>query len=342
MSLLNDAPLELLDRVVIAGGEARRQRGSCNMLQLPGGELLVIYRHAVGKNRMPNGAVMLTRSTDGHNWDEAIPLYASPGWDCGGLSGMRLLPDNSIIMFLAQMAVTPVEGMVSEISTTHTFMTRSTDGGHSWSQFGDAIRLFPAITEFWGHGPVLQLVDGRLLFGVIGTQKGYSQWTSAVVYSSDNGDSFHDLSIIADEPGPDYCDNDIIRLEDGRLLALIRTEQPPFDCWQSYSDDDGRTWSPITRTGFKAGGMTLLRLRDGSIISAHRDREPDRPGVAIYHTTNNAESWRYAGQIYEGTHWYCGYVNFATMPGGTLFCSYFTSLEDGNSEVQGAFLRDLT
>ena len=65
MPLLSDAPLEQLDRVVIAGSEARRQRGSNNMLQLPDGKLLLIYRLAVGKDRLPNGAVMLTRSPDG-------------------------------------------------------------------------------------------------------------------------------------------------------------------------------------------------------------------------------------------------------------------------------------
>lgn len=342
MPLLRDAPVQMLDRVVIAGSQARRQRGSCSMLQLPDGELLLLYRLAVGRDRSPNGATMITRSRDGRNWEEPVPVFAIPGWDCCGMSGFRLLPDRSILLFLSQMKLTPVKGMVSKISATRTFLTRSTDGGHSWTELSDELKIFPAITEFWGHGPVMRLDDGRLLFGVIGTQFEYERWASAVVYSRDNGQTFQDLRIIANESGPDYCDNDILRLDDGRLLALIRTEQPPFDCFESYSEDDGWTWSPIRPAGFKAGGMTLLRLRSGMILCAHRDREPGRPGVAFYVTEDNGERWRYVGQVYEGTHWYCGYVDFAHMADGTLFCTYFTSLQDGNSEVQGVFLRDLT
>ncbi|MBI2193846.1 MAG: exo-alpha-sialidase [Planctomycetes bacterium] len=342
MALLRDAPLEMLDRVVIAGSPARRQRGSTSMLQFPSGELLLLYRLAVGVNRSSNGAVMITRSKDGNTWEEAVPIYAQPGWDCGGMSGFRLLPDQSVVLFLARMRVTPVSGMISKITETHTYQTRSADGGHTWTELSEEIRVFPAITEFWGHGPVMKLDDGRLLLGVIGTQFEYERWASAVVTSTDNGRSFHDLRIIADRPGPDFCDNEIIRLADGRLLAIIRTEQPPFDAYQSYSSDDGWTWSPVQPTGFKAGGMTLLRLRSGLILCAHRDREPGRPGVAFYITEDSGGHWRYIGQVYAGTHWYCGYVDFATFPDGRIFCTYFTSLENGNSEVHGVWLKDLT
>lgn len=343
MPLHTDAPIEIVDRVVIAGGPARRQRGTPTMVQLPNGDLLLGYRLGVGRDRMPNGVLMLTRSADeGRTWDEPIPFYAMPGWDCCGLSGLRLLPDGSLILFAARMRLTPVGGMVSKISETHTYLSRSIDNGHTWSEFEPEINVFPAITEFWGHGPIMQFADGRLILGVIGTQFEYERWASAVVFSSDDCRSFHDLTIIADTPGYDFCDNDFIRLDDGRLLAVIRTEQPPFEMYQSYSADDGRTWTPVQPCGFKAGGPALWRLRSGAILCVYRDREPGRPGVACSVTEDDGQTWRYLGQLYEGTHWHCGYPDIVQLPDGRLFCSYYTSLDDGNSEVQGVYLRDRT
>jgi hypothetical protein len=46
------------------------------------------------------------------------------------------------------------------------------------------------------------------------------------------------------------------------------------------------------------------------------------------------------GMLYEGTHWHCGYPDFARLSDGTIFCSYYTSVVKGNSEVQGVYLRE--
>jgi hypothetical protein len=351
MSLTNDAPLEIVDRFVIVGGtqrhpggsRARRQRGFTSLVQLPNEDLLLTYRLGVGRDRTANGVQMLTRSTDGgQTWDEPIPVFAQPGWDCFGMAGLKLLPDGTVLLFLGRSRTRPGVGLETKAFIgLETFVTRSTDHGHTWSDLSGPLKIFPGITEFFGCAQVPQLEDGRLMLGVIGTPAGYADWASAIIYSSDNCQTFHDLTIIADTPGMDFCDNDLIRLDDGRWLAVIRTDQPPFESYQSYSADDGRTWSPVEPCGFKGQNPTLFRLPSGAIVCAYRDREPGRPGLSCSVTNDGGGTWHFIGQLYRGSHWHCGYANFAHLPDGRLFCSYYTSLVDGNSEVHGLYLREI-
>ncbi|MBI2193847.1 MAG: exo-alpha-sialidase [Planctomycetes bacterium] len=340
MPLEKNGPIEILERTVVAGGGPPRQRDFCSMASLPDGELLVAYRQGVGPDRASNGAILLTRSRDGRTWEEPVPVFAEPGWDCAGMSGLRLLPDQSVVLFAGKFKVTPGQGMVSQLNHGHCFLARSEDGGRTWSELSPEIRLFPDFTDFTAHGVVPLTRDGRLILGVVGSRAGYSGWATGVVTSSDSCRSFRDLVVIADDPNLECCDNDILRLDDGRLLAVIRSEKTPFNACQSTSEDDGRTWTPVRPTGFQAGGMTLLRLRSGDLLCAHRDRAPGRPGVSFQLSKDQGQTWRFIGQIYEGTHWFCGYVDFVPFPGGRIFCTYFTSLRNGNSEVQGVWLRD--
>ena len=63
----------------------------------------------------------------------------------------------------------------------------------------------------------------------------------------------------------------MVRLEDGRLLGVIRTGHftPMVASW---SDDEGKTWTPLqTPPGLGPGGCDpyLLKLQDGRIALAY-------------------------------------------------------------------------
>lgn len=74
-----------------------------------------------------------------------------------------------------------------------------------------------------------------------------------------DGYSFSTPVIIANDPDRNYSDTDVVRLDDGRLLAVVREHVLRKSVF-SHSEDEGRTWSPIRYTGFKGSNLKLLRL----------------------------------------------------------------------------------
>ena len=91
--------IEVLDRVVVAGGGQPHSRALAGVQLLGNGDLLVGYRdasvHPVGDHKMiDDGAVMTVRSTDGgRTWEEPQQVIAVPGWDCAGGRSMVQTPD---------------------------------------------------------------------------------------------------------------------------------------------------------------------------------------------------------------------------------------------------------
>ena len=65
-----------------------------------------------------------------------------------------------------------------------------------------------------------------------------------------------------------------------------------------------------------------------------------RLGVSVSVTTDEGMNWEYAGQVYEGTDWNCGYPSVVRLQDGRLFCVYYSCYSGFNSEVQGVYLSD--
>ena len=104
--------------------------------------------------------------------------------------------------------------------------------------------------------------------------------------------------------GRDYSDIDVVRLADGRFLAVIREHQTRQSVW-STSADEGATWSPIRPTAVQGLEHQAVppSLRRGRVRLPRRGtraawREPqpdrgwrrvmDRPGPALCRGTRGA------------------------------------------------------
>ena len=57
-------------------------------------------------------------------------------------------------------------------------------------------------------------------------------------------------------------------------------------------------------------------------------------------TPNAGESWAYASQIYRGADWNWGYPSVVTLPGGVLFCVYYSCYDGFASEVHGVYISE--
>jgi hypothetical protein len=147
------------------------------------------------------------------------------------------------------------------------WMTRSTDGGMTWSP------RYPSIVNS-PHGPV-QLSDGRLLYA------GKELWTGqkrvGVCESTDDGQSWRWLAAIPARAGDsiaDYHELHAVEAKDGRLIAQIRNHNKTNagETLQSESTDGGKTWSEPRSIGVWGLPSFLTRLRDGRLLMTYGHR----------------------------------------------------------------------
>jgi len=158
---------------------------------------------------------------------------------------------------------------------------KSTAGGTAWQ----------APKQIWqGRGgdllSVIQLRSGRLLLPIsYRTHRSWGkrgdgfdaytysgQFDSSALYSDDNGESWHQSPSVLRTTTPDIetiegaVEPVALQLKDGRVWMLIRSQMGRF--YESYSTDDGNTWSPAVPTSLISSDSPpgLVRLSDGRIV----------------------------------------------------------------------------
>lgn len=297
--LLNaDSPLAVVSARTLFPSAAIQHLGAASLARLDSGRLLLVYRLGRGPGRQNDGAIMISHSdNDGEDWAEPFPVYAYPGWDSLPMGGLVRFANDRLYLILGRVKVDDSLGGDEPFSDWYIAAIESRDGGQSWSEPGPVIDLFPGWTEMYGASNPHRLADGRYLFATMGTQGRDTGWRAGVTTLDGPGGQFSPPVIIAAAPDRDFSDTDLVRLDDGRFLAVIRehlTKRTVF----AHSSDEGRTWTPIRPTGFLGANIKLLRLRSGAILCAYRDEDPQRRGVSVSVSDDGGESWRFVGQLY--------------------------------------------
>jgi hypothetical protein len=167
-------------------------------------------------------------------------------------------------------------------------------------------------------------------------------------YSDDDGDTWKfspsKLTVPVDRlsRAPNYgaLEPFVTPLRDGRLWMLIRS--PVGHLYQSYSSDDGETWSPAEPTRFASSNSPahVLRLRDGRLLMTWNNGQdpPDVDGCDGY---TNRDVLHAAVSADEGRTW-CGYRDVLRGPkrnesppreGTTTGTSYPDAVETAQGNV---------
>ena len=340
---MTDQPLTVLDEVVIAAGRQPRSRVFAGVHILPNRELLVGYREGTDHLQTDDGATMMTRSTDcGKTWSDPVAVCAIPGWDCAGANRILQLEDGNLLMFVFQARWSRSNDRTEPIRESHVFPTRSSDGGRTWSEFGPEVQLFDGWSEPYAHGNLIVGNDGSWLLPVHGADRVGGTTYSILASSPDMGRNWSRRGVVAQSEGFNFYETDVLRLDDGRLTGVIRSDDPPFDSFIAFSSDDGFSWTEPKPTGFRGPTPRLSRLRSGALLCAYRDRDPQRPGVSYSISEDNGNSWRFSGQLYEATDWNCGYPDMVRLPNDEIFCVFYTAYRHGDSEIHGLWLQDET
>ena len=163
------------------------------------------------------------------------------------------------------------------------------------------------------HGPS-ELNDGTLLwvgtnFGIINRGEHQKPRISAYRINND-GSSEHigDIANFTNDKGEvvEGCEPYAIQTQSGRILCHIRGQihgDSAITLYQSYSDDQGKTWSKPQRILPENGGAPshILKTKSGLLICTYSCRV--KPfGIKAMVSRNDGESWEDLGYLYINDH----------------------------------------
>ena len=213
-------------------------------------------------------------------------------------------------------------------ATLGTWMTRSTDGGITWSQPYDCILNSP-------HGPV-QLSNGNQLYA------GKHLWREdsyiGVVISKDDGRSWTKQAKIPTREGdnPDlYHELHAVEAPSGKLIVHIRNhnKQHAGETLQSESTDGGESWSVPHSIGVWGFPSHLLRLRDGRIVMSYGYRRGSMGNQARI-SKDEGKSWSEPITLSDNADNYdLGYTTTVELADGELLSVWYEKMAGSSKAI---------
>ena len=297
--------------------------------------------------------ISIQRSTDnGNTFNEPKLFEDMPG----RVSGFKLLKSGALILAHGDDRI-----------------SRSTDGGKTWSTFTIPNDLIPGeggLVLGECLGPI-ELPDGTLMMH-LARNVGYYLWTAFVIRSTDDGRTWGDPTQVP--TGTDADEISYVLLSSGRILGIGRSsgafikrngyedvvpggKNAPVNTEAGdspamfHSDDLGRTWSKPKPTGLgvlQAAGAFPLELPDGRVILTYGNRQFPFGAQAV--------ASRDAGQTWDTKNpvllswfsWsgYCGHPRSVLLQDGSILTGYYTQWQhrndgggDHNADCTGELVR---
>ena len=277
---------------------------------LPDGTLLITCdRRKYNETDLPEDIdIVSRRSTDnGRTWSEPVTIAEGTGRKHGFGDAALVVCENGdvICVFVGGNGLFAS----SESDPIRSYVCRSTDGGQSWSTPQDitaqlwgsqasnaTCRNYRA--SFFGSGNGLRLTRGqhagRIMFAAAMCRKTGNTLDNFVVYSDDNGHSWH-VSARAYSGGDEAK---LMELTDGRVLISVRQNGARG---YNYSSDGGISWGTQGRWDCmttNACNGDILRLAatdqgDSRNILLHSiPNSMERRNVSIFVSYDEGQTWQ--------------------------------------------------
>lgn len=136
----------------------------------------------------------------------------------------------------------------------------------------------------------------------------------------------------------------VMRLPDGRLLALCREEPCLSGLYRSFSPDNGRTWSGPEPLGILGEASNLAMLPDGRLAAIFRGlpcepREEHYLGLTFSEDQGATWSGPLILETYSGGRFHGGYGDLAVTGSGELLAVYYVCQEDEDPVVVASLLK---
>ena len=258
-------------------------------------DLYAVFR-AGGGHLGRGGALVITHSQpDTARWTPRVTVVDGPEDDRNPAVGFG--QDHRIIVgYHEQGSYTPEGKYNPSLNQALCKVTLSDDLGKTWTTphpLG-----IPGLETCSPYGRIISLPDGTLLMNVYGPYTDKVPGMEAVsqdqgdyaymVRSTDNGRTWKDPSLILAA----HNETALLRLADGRLLAVARGSNNQQRLDYTLSRDEGRTWSePLRLTGPSQHPADLIPLSNGWILMLFGDRSGSEHTIQGIISRDNALSW---------------------------------------------------
>ena len=202
----------------------------------------------------------------------------------------------------------------------------STDHGRTWS---DAFRLPEGFLGPIRAKPV-ELTPGTLLAGSSTEHDGWVVHLERVSSDNDSEAAWRSALVSTDsweKTGPLNDPDEFAAIQPTilvhsarRVQILCRSRQEVIT--QAWSDDAGRTWSPMTATALPnpSAGIDAVRLADGRFLLAYNPTARGRRRLEVA-VSNDGRTWR-RGLVLEDSSGEYSYPAMIQSPDGLVHISY--------------------
>ena len=269
-----------------------------SITQLRDGPLIACQHVGRGLGSSDNHLEFLRTADDERTWDNQGSIHGgvpSDGWAYRG-PDISELPDGRLVMTATRFDVTdgPLFDLDSEaLQRPEMLLFWSEDRGATWSSPQVVpVDLPPDRYTCNKAGGLMQLSPTRWLFPLeTWKPEGYAgppDQKAAAVVSADQGKTWGDLTVFADDPSGRvlWWDQMNTRLPDGRLYILLwshlhgTSDDLPVH-WIA-SADEGRTWTEPRETNIRGQVCCPIALADGRVAAIYNFRhEPQGVRVAL-------------------------------------------------------------
>lgn len=218
------------------------------------------------------------------------------------------------------------EKIPQEYGAGGSFVRISEDGGDTW---GEVVKV-PVSAP---HGPNV-LRDGSLLY--LGKAMYTDELTPGVLAayrSADGGHTWEKLSELEIPEGThpyNFHEPHVVELPSGRLLGMIRAQGGEvahgFTMYETFSDDGGYTWSPMTSLGVSGSPPHLLVHSTGAVVCTFGRREEPFGERALVSYDGGA-TWADEYVLHETVPGDLGYPATVELPDHSLLTVYYQRVE---------------
>ena len=306
------------------------------LARLDDGTLVTVYRKGVLHAR-DRGYIVSRRSTDGGTiWSEEMVVADNPALDLRDPNIVRLA-DGALLVNYFQYDFDAPGTVLNGLEVVHSF-----DGGETW----EAPVSVGTGSYVATSAPILELPNGDLLLAYYGSHGGSRYATAYVIRSEDGGQWWLGETVIA--AGPAYSkpfqEPNLLLLENGHVLATIRSDGERPIIHTSVSEDQGRTWSE-PRPAFKGSGTpSVTRLASGAVVMIYRSKIGRNFGLpALRVSSDGGATWTadLGETVIDRKDGAMMYASALQVPNGRIAVVY--GMEDGprRSEIRFRYLRDL-
>ena len=241
------------------------------------------------------------RSDNAKDWRSQGSIHGGVPEDGWSYRGPQIseVPDRRLVMTATRFETggdTLFDPITEALERPEMLLLWSHDRGRTWPKLQVvAVDLPPDKYTCNGAGSLLQLSPDRWMYPLETWKpqgcEGVPDQKAMAVFSSDQGETWGELTTVADDPNGRllYWDQMCSLLPDGRIYTLIWTHvygtHDDLDSHWTLSTDQGRTWSPPRPTNLQGQVSTPIPLADGRVAAIYNHRS-DPQGIRVALTEN--------------------------------------------------------